>query len=71
MAAPQQQLQLALEHHRAGRLREAATIYAALLARDARQIDVLHLLGLVCHQLGNLDEAARLIGRAVALKPAR
>ena len=57
MAAPQnqqhQQLELALAHHRAGRLREAAAVYATLLARDARQIDVLHLLGLVCYQLGS------------------
>jgi predicted O-linked N-acetylglucosamine transferase (SPINDLY family) len=67
--APKQQLQRALDHHRAGRLREAAAIYAKLLARNPRQPEVLQLMGTVCQQLGELDEAARLFGRAIALKP--
>jgi predicted O-linked N-acetylglucosamine transferase (SPINDLY family) len=65
----QGQLRAALEHHRAGRLKQAAAIYANVLKRAPRQVDALHLMGVVCHRLGELGEAERLITRALALKP--
>ncbi len=64
-------LAMALEHHRAGRLAEAAQVYREILIREPQQADAWHLLGVVAHQLGNHHEAAEQIGRALALKPGR
>ena len=65
-----QALQLALEHHRAGRLVEAEAIYRQVLARQADHPDALHLLGLVAHQVARHADAARLIDRAINHHPA-
>jgi tetratricopeptide (TPR) repeat protein len=59
----------ALEHHRRGRLDQAARGYEAALASEPDRADALHLLGLVFLQQGNPTRAGALIGRAVALKP--
>ncbi len=64
-----QRFRTAVEHHRAGRLSDARALYEKLLKRNPKHVELLHLLGVACHGLGDLDEAARLIGRAVALKP--
>jgi protein O-GlcNAc transferase len=63
-----QQVDIALEHHRAGRLAEAEKIYREVLAIDENYVDALHLLGVLAGQLGRADEAVELIRRAVALK---
>ena len=63
--------QLALEHHRAGRLREAAGLYQEILGCDPDHSDALHMLGLILHQSGQLKAAADLIRRAVELDPKR
>jgi predicted O-linked N-acetylglucosamine transferase (SPINDLY family) len=62
-------LQLALQHHRAGRLAEAQTIYQRILEADAQHPDALHLLGLIAHQQGQHARAADLIRQAIALRP--
>ncbi|MBY3751909.1 hypothetical protein [Azospirillum formosense] len=36
---------IAIGHHRAGRMGEAAGVYRAILDADPRQADALHLLG--------------------------
>lgn len=59
----------AISLHRSGQLEEAATLYRDILARDACQIDALHLWGVLAHQQGRHDEAAEAIQRAVALAP--
>jgi tetratricopeptide (TPR) repeat protein len=66
---PQDDLNLALQHHQTGRLDQAARLYQAILAREPRQADALHLLGVVALQQGNPARAAELIGQAVAIKP--
>ena len=53
--------------HRQGRIAEAETIYRSVLARDPRQFDALHMLGLIRFQNGLLREAHELISRAVKL----
>jgi predicted O-linked N-acetylglucosamine transferase (SPINDLY family) len=65
-----QVLQLALEHHRAGRLADAEPIYRRVLAQHPDHPDALHLLGLIAHQVGRHADAKHLIERAIARHPA-
>ncbi|HTV48546.1 MAG TPA: tetratricopeptide repeat protein [Phycisphaerae bacterium] len=65
----QQALDLALQHHHAGRLPQAEAIYREILARDPKHSDAWHLLGVVAHMVGRNQEAVELIGRAVKLNP--
>ena len=48
-----QAMQIALEHHRAGRLAEAEAIYRQVLARCPDHADALHLLGVLAGQTGH------------------
>lgn len=52
-------LQLAAEHHRAGRHAAAATLYREVLELDPRNADALFLLGALERQTGGLEEAKR------------
>jgi predicted TPR repeat methyltransferase len=61
-------LAIALEHHQAGRVQEAAQIYRQVLSVSPQNTDALHLLGLVAMQAGHLEAALDLVGRAVALR---
>jgi predicted O-linked N-acetylglucosamine transferase (SPINDLY family) len=63
------QLTEALDHHRAGRLPAAETLYRRVLAAAPDNIDALHLLGVLADQVGAHDAALDLIGRAIALAP--
>src|SRR5690242_1748581 len=58
----------ALRHHQAGRLEDAYGIYQHILSIDPQHADSLHLLGVIRHQAGHLDEAAALISRAILIK---
>jgi 2-polyprenyl-3-methyl-5-hydroxy-6-metoxy-1,4-benzoquinol methylase/tetratricopeptide (TPR) repeat protein len=55
------------QHHRAGQFSEAESCYKNVLSIDPNHFDGLHLLGVLAHQVGRSDVAARLIGRAIAL----
>jgi len=61
-----QAIQLAIQHHQAGRLNEAESIYWQVLAVDPENIDALHLLGIIAHQAGNSHVAVEFISRAIA-----
>jgi predicted O-linked N-acetylglucosamine transferase (SPINDLY family) len=65
----QQAFDLALEHHRAGRLREAEHFYRQILAHHPRHTDAMHHLGVIAYQSGQNDVAVDLIRRAIALAP--
>jgi Flp pilus assembly protein TadD len=65
----QQAFDLALQHHRAGRLREAENLYRQILAHQPNHFDVMHLLGVIAHQTGRNDIALDLIRRAITLRP--
>jgi tetratricopeptide (TPR) repeat protein len=65
----QNHLELAFEHHRQGRLLEAAQLYRTVLSEHPGHADALHLLGLVAHQQGDHGRAIELIAQAVAAKP--
>jgi predicted O-linked N-acetylglucosamine transferase (SPINDLY family) len=64
-------LQLALDHHRAGRLAEAEAIYRQLLAANPRNADALHLLGLIAQRVGRHGDAITLLQRSIAINPQR
>jgi predicted O-linked N-acetylglucosamine transferase (SPINDLY family) len=58
-------LQGAIEHHRAGRLQEAETMYAAMPDNP----DALHLLGVIASQNGQHSLAVERITRAIGINP--
>ncbi len=62
-------LSTALAHHQRGELSQAAQIYRQIVAADPKNAEALHLLGVVCLQLGQPRQAADWIERAVALQP--
>lgn len=57
--------QAALQHHQAGRLREAEQFYRQMVARQPGHVDAMHYLGVIAYQMGRLDAALELIGRAI------
>lgn len=65
----QSQLQQAVAHHRANRLKEAETIYLRLRAADPKNFDALHLSGLVAYQQGHHTAAVELLTRALKRSP--
>ena len=67
---PQDPLQIALEHHRAGRLRQAEAGYRAIAQGEPDNPDACHWLGVLSFQAGRIDEALPLLERAAALRPA-
>jgi protein O-GlcNAc transferase len=59
----------ALDHHRAGRLPEAAELYQKVLKASPGQTDALYLLGVIAHQTGYHAQAVELNCRALAITP--
>lgn len=64
-----QAIQLALEHHNAGRLQQAEQIYRQVLQQVPNHPDALHLLGVLAQQTGHPGPAAELISQAIAVQP--
>ena len=62
-------LQKALVHHQAGRLRNARTGYESVLKRNPDDSDALHLLGVLESLNGDHQAAVQLISRAIELQP--
>nr|WP_246472667.1 tetratricopeptide repeat protein [Azospirillum tabaci] len=62
-------LATALDLHTAGRTEEAETLYGRILDAVPDEPNALHLYGLLCAQGGRFEQAAGLLGRAVALRP--
>jgi len=61
-----QQLAEAVQHHRAGRLREAEALYRRVLQHDPGNAEAHHLLGLLAHQAGDRRYAIQSLRRAIA-----
>lgn len=67
--ALQQVLSDGLREHQQGHSAAAATHYRTVLARDAGNVDALHLLGVALRDYGELDEALKILRRVVRLRP--
>ena len=63
-------LKAAIELHQKGRLAEAEAGYRAVLAAEPDQPFALNLLGILLNATGRGPEAAGLLEKAVALRPA-
>lgn len=68
MTSISQQLAAAMEHHRAGRLAQAETLYCAILDAEPDHPEALHRLGVLALQLRQPERAAELLSKAVALR---
>jgi predicted O-linked N-acetylglucosamine transferase (SPINDLY family) len=66
MATIGEALQLALQHHQAGRLSQAEAIYRQILQVQPQHPDALHLLGVIAHQGGQHAVAIDYITQAIA-----
>ncbi|MFM7034769.1 MAG: tetratricopeptide repeat protein [Planctomycetia bacterium] len=64
-------LDIAIEHHHAGRFQEAEQLYRAILQRNPQERDALHLLGVIAHQAGRQADAVSLIQQAILLDAAQ
>ena len=64
-----QAIQIALEHHQAGRFADAEAGYRQILIDDSNHFDALHLLGVLAHQTGKHQEAIELIEKATRQNP--
>jgi protein O-GlcNAc transferase len=65
----EQAMQIAFQHHQAGRLAEAENVYRQVLSVAPNHADALHLRGVIALQSGRLDPAVELIRQAIALRP--
>jgi protein O-GlcNAc transferase len=66
MATVQEVLGTALAYHRRGEIDQAVALYKLILARQPRNPDALHLLGMAAHQGGRHMEALSLIQQAIS-----
>ncbi len=73
--APQQQtvtipqaIEIAAQHHNAGRLQDAEVIYGQILKIDPNNLNALSLLGFLCLQTGRNEGAVELLNKAIAIK---
>jgi len=64
-----QSLDLAVQHHGAGRLAEAEGLYRQVLQADPDQPVALHLLGTIALQTNNSEAAVELISKALSIQP--
>ena len=65
----QQTFDLALQHHQAGRLRQAKELYRQILARQPEHPDAMYNLGVIALQVGRNDIATDLMRRVIAFRP--
>ena len=69
MLTTAQALEMAVQHHRAGRLQQAEQICRQVLQADARNVGAMHLLGVLAHQVGRSDLAVEYLSQALRLNP--
>lgn len=62
-------LAAALSLHQAGHMAEAESGYRAVLKEHPDHVDALHYLGVLLHQRGDNEDAAKLLDRALGLAP--
>jgi tetratricopeptide (TPR) repeat protein len=62
-------LAIALQHHRDGRMDDAANLYRQLHAADRQDSDVIFLMGVLCCDLAAFEPACQFLDEALALAP--
>jgi Flp pilus assembly protein TadD len=67
MSTINETLQNGVEHHRAGRLREAEDMYRKVLELHPRHAGAVHLLGLLAFQVGRTPQSLELLREAMRL----
>ena len=67
MAKYSEALAIAVQHHQAGRLEAAETIYRQVLAVEPDNVNAMHLAGVVASQRGEYEVAIKYIGQAIRL----
>jgi tetratricopeptide (TPR) repeat protein len=67
MATIAEALNIAVQHHREGRLAQAEQIYRQVLQVDRANVDALHLLGVIADHNGDYEMAVRYITHAIRL----
>ncbi len=65
----QQALEIGLEHHKAGRLQQAETIYRQVLSAAPDQPDALRFLGVMAVNAGRADVGCQLLEASVRQRP--
>ncbi|MEZ5758476.1 MAG: tetratricopeptide repeat protein [Emcibacteraceae bacterium] len=65
----QQTLNMAVQHHCAGRLQEADRLYKHILKFEPNHSETLYLLGTIGLQTGNFQKAIDLISKAIIINP--
>jgi len=65
-----QTVDVALQHHHAGRFTEAEQLYRQVLSVDSGHFNALYYLGILNHQFGRPERAIELIAQAIARNPA-
>lgn len=65
----EQAIDFAMGHHNAGDLQQAKKIYEQVLQIDPNQPVVLHLLGVIAHQINDNTTAFDLISKALTIQP--
>ena len=68
MATISEALNIAIQHHQAGRLQAAEQIYRQILAVQPNHPDAWHLLGVIANQAGKYKIAVEYLERAIGLK---
>jgi len=65
----QTQYLTAVNHHRAGQLAQAESLYLQVLRSNPKHADALHMLGVVFYQTDRAEQAVNAIAQALAIHP--
>jgi protein O-GlcNAc transferase len=68
-ASAQSPLQIAMDHHRAGRLTEAGALYREILAKNTTDAGALFASSVLAQQTGQHEQAVEVLVRAIAVSP--
>jgi protein O-GlcNAc transferase len=63
------QFDQAVALHQQGRLAEAETIYTCIIGVNPVHFDALHMLGIVCFQMGRLEAGIGFVAQAIKIAP--
>ena len=69
LSVPNEDFDRASRCFREGNLKDAADIFARIVAADPQHHDSVRHLGLIAHRIGDHDRAAELISQAILIDP--